>query len=53
MKKILFVTRQMDVGGVEVSLINLLNIIDYSKSYDQSKNGFIFDMKGITLKVTD
>ena len=33
MKKILFVTRQMEMGGVEVSLINLLNIIDYSK-YD-------------------
>ena len=33
MKKILFVARRMDMGGVEIGLLNLLSIIDYTK-YD-------------------
>ena len=31
----------------------LSNITDYSESYNQSENEFIFDVKGITLKVVD
>ena len=45
-KKILFVIRDLRIGGTEKSLINLLNLIDYSK-YDVSLK--MFSIKGELL----